>query len=87
MYLFIRQSESGKSPIETIMPEVVIMPLYILINDLLGTVLGMENVKRNVKMADFKPQECLRNALKHRYYHIVYATVTSFNHFPVTKIS
>ena len=43
------------------------MPLYKLINDPLGTVLGVENVKRNVKfdaiakdkMADFKPKECL----------------------------
>lgn len=59
MYLFIRQSESGKAPIESIIPEVVRMPLYHLINDPLGTVLGVENVKRNVKMADFKPQECL----------------------------
>jgi transposase-like protein len=59
MYLFIRQSESGKAPIEAIMPEVANMPLYRLINDPLGTVLGVENVKKNVKMADFKPQECL----------------------------
>jgi transposase-like protein len=59
MYLFIRQSESGKAPIETIMPEVVRMPLYRLINDPLGTVLGVENVKKNVKVADFKPYECL----------------------------
>ena len=59
MYLFIRQPESGKSPIEAIMPEVVKMPLYRLINDPLGTVWGMENVKKNVKMADFKSHECL----------------------------
>jgi hypothetical protein len=59
MYLFIRQPESGKAPIETIMPEVVRMPLYRLINDPLGTVLGVENVK----MADFKPQECLEASL------------------------
>jgi len=59
MYLFIRQPESGKAPIETIMPDVVKMPLYKLINDPFGTVLGVENVKRNVKMADFKAHECL----------------------------
>ena len=59
MYLFIRQSESGRAPIETIMPEVVRMPLYRLINDPLGTVWGVENVKKNVKMADFEPYECL----------------------------
>jgi len=59
MYLFIKQSESGKAPIEAIMPEVVRMPLYRLINDPLGTVLGVENVKRKIKMADFNPNECL----------------------------
>jgi hypothetical protein len=59
MYLFIRQSESGKSPIEAIMPEVVRMPLYRLINDPLGMVLGVENVKRNVKMADSELTKCL----------------------------
>ena len=31
------------------MPEVVKMPLYKLINDPFGTVLGVENVKKNVK--------------------------------------
>ena len=59
MYLFIRRSASGKAPLETIMPEVVRMPLYILINDPLGTVLGVKNVKTNASMADFKPQEYL----------------------------
>ncbi len=52
MYVFIRQPESGKAPIESIMPEAREMPLYKLINDPLGTVLGVENVNRNVKMAD-----------------------------------
>ena len=49
MYLFIRQPESGKAPIESIMPEAREMPLYKLINDPLGTVMGVENVNRNVK--------------------------------------
>jgi hypothetical protein len=53
MYLFVQQPESGKAPIESIMPEVREMPLYKLINDPLGTVMGVENVKRNVNMADF----------------------------------
>jgi len=52
MYLFIRQSESGKAPIEAIMPEVVRMPLYRLINDPLGTVFWGENVKRNDQKID-----------------------------------
>lgn len=53
MYVFIQQPESGKAPIESIMPEVREMPFYRLINDPLGTVMGGENVKRNVNMADF----------------------------------
>jgi len=53
MYLFIQQPESGKAPVESIMPEAREVPLYKLINDPLGTVMGVENVKRNAKMADF----------------------------------
>ena len=53
MYVFIRQPESGKAPIESIMPDAREMPLYKLINDPLGTVMGIGDVKRNVKMADF----------------------------------
>ena len=53
MYLFIQQPESGKAPIESIMPEATRMPLYQLINDPLATVIGVGNVKKNVKMADF----------------------------------
>ncbi|MFC1717721.1 hypothetical protein ACFL6S_28935 [Candidatus Poribacteria bacterium] len=53
MYLFVQQPESGKAPIESIMPEVREMPLYKLINDPLRIVMGVENVKRNVNMADF----------------------------------
>jgi transposase-like protein len=59
MYVFIRQPESGKAPIESIMPEASRMPLYQLINDPFGTVLGVENVKKNVRMADFSLKECI----------------------------
>ena len=59
MYVFVQQPGSGKAPIESIMPEARRMPLYRLINDPFGTVIGVENVKRNVKMADFQVQECL----------------------------
>ena len=52
MYLFIRQPDSGKAPIESIMPDAREMPLYELINDPLRTAMGVENVNRNVKMAD-----------------------------------
>ncbi|MFC1716546.1 hypothetical protein ACFL6S_22960 [Candidatus Poribacteria bacterium] len=52
MYLFIRQPESGKTPIESIMPDATEMPFCKMINDLLRTVMGVENVNRNAKMAD-----------------------------------
>lgn len=58
MYVFIRQPESGKAPIESIMPEASRMPLYQLINDPFGTVLAVENVKKNVKMADSGLLKC-----------------------------
>jgi hypothetical protein len=59
MYVFIRQPDSGKAPIEAIMPEASRTPLYQMINDPFGTVLGVENVKKNVKMADFSLKECI----------------------------
>ena len=59
MYVFIRQPESGKAPIESIMPEAREMPLYKLINDPLRTVMGVENVNRNVKMADSELLLCI----------------------------
>ena len=59
VYIFVRQPESGKAPIESIMPEANRMPLYQLINDPFGAVLGGKNVKRNVRMADFPLEECI----------------------------
>jgi hypothetical protein len=58
MYVFVQQPESGKAPIESIMPEARTMPLYRFINDPLGTVMGVEDVKRNVKMADSELLQC-----------------------------
>ena len=58
MYVFIRQPESGKAPIESIVPEANRMPLYQMINDPFGAVLGYENVKRNVKMANSGLLKC-----------------------------
>ncbi len=59
MYVFLRQPESGRAPIEAIMPEASRMPLYQLINDPFGTVLGVENVKKNVRMADSELHESI----------------------------
>ena len=52
MYVFIHQPESGKAPIESIMPDAREMPLYKMINDPLRTVMGVENVNRNGRMSD-----------------------------------
>ncbi len=57
VYVFVRQPGSGKAPIESIMPEASRMPLYQLINDPFGAVLGVENVKKSAKMADFLLEE------------------------------
>ena len=57
VYVFVRQPGSGKAPIESIMPEASRMPLYQLINDPFGAILGVENVKKNAKMADFLLEE------------------------------
>jgi hypothetical protein len=58
MYVFVRQPESGKAPIEAIMPEASRMPLYQLINDPFGTVLGVKNVKKDGKMANSALLKC-----------------------------
>jgi len=52
MYVFIRQPESGKAPIESIMPDAREMPLYKMINDPLKSIMGVENVNRKPKMAN-----------------------------------
>jgi len=58
MYVFVQQPKNGKAPIESIMPEASRMPLYKMINDPLGAVMGVENVKENVKMADSELLHC-----------------------------
>jgi transposase-like protein len=63
MYVFIRQPESGKAPIESIVPDAREMPLYKLINDPLKTVMGVENVNRNAKMADSELLLCAQAQL------------------------
>jgi transposase-like protein/predicted DNA binding CopG/RHH family protein len=60
MYLFIRQPESGKAPIESIMPDATQMPLYKMINNPLRTVIGVENVNRNAKMPDYELLRCVQ---------------------------
>ena len=51
MYLFLQQPSTGKAPLETIMTQVKDMPFYRLVNDPLGCLLGLQNVKKYKKMA------------------------------------
>ncbi len=48
----LRVAKRLLSPYESIMPDAKEMPLYKMINDPLKAVMGVENVNRNVKMAD-----------------------------------
>jgi len=53
VYLFTQRSTDGKAPVEAIVPEASRMPLYRLINDPLGALRELGNVKQNANMADF----------------------------------
>ena len=50
MHLFVQQADSGKAPIESILPQARGMPFYQLVNDPLKVIVGM---------ADFEAAECL----------------------------
>ena len=60
MYLFIKQPSSGKAPIEAIMPKAKTMPLFRLVNDPINLLMDEENVNENIRMADFKANQCLQ---------------------------
>ena len=59
MYLFVQQADSGKAPIESILPRARGMPFYQLVNDPLKVIVGLADVKQKVRMADFEAAECL----------------------------
>ena len=59
MYLFIKQPETGKAPLEAIIPQAKNMPFYQLVNDPIMILMNTESVKQNSKMADFALQEKL----------------------------
>ncbi|MEW6619776.1 MAG: hypothetical protein AB1422_10650 [bacterium] len=59
MYLFLQQPGSCKAPLEMIMPEVKNMPFYQLVNNPLGCLLGLQNVKLNKNMAENRTKQCL----------------------------
>jgi transposase-like protein len=56
MYLFVRQPETGKAPLETILPQAKQMPFYLMVNDPLSAVMGL-SVNLKGRMADFQPQQ------------------------------
>ena len=53
VYLFTKRDD-GKAPLEAIIPDLSSMPLYKLMNNPFGTLLGIETVKKYQKMADNK---------------------------------
>ena len=61
MYLFVQQADSGKAPIESILPRARGMPFYQLVNDPLKVIVGLADVKQKVRMADFEAAECLKS--------------------------
>ena len=63
MYLFVQQAETGKAPIESIVPRARSMPFYQLVNDPLKTVMGVESVNQKIKMADLSLKQCVASEL------------------------
>lgn len=59
MYIFIKQPETGKAPLEAIMPEAKEMPFYKLVNDPIAILMNNDIVNQKIKMADFSTKECL----------------------------
>ena len=59
MYLFIKQPETGKAPIEAILPQAKNMPFYQLINNPIMLLMKTNSVKHKSNMADFALKEKL----------------------------
>jgi transposase-like protein len=59
MYLFIKQPETNKAPVEAIMPKAKMMPFYQLVNDPIIILFNTNSVKDKAKMADFSLKEKL----------------------------
>ena len=70
MYLFVQQADSGKAPIESILPRARGMLFYQLVNDSLKVILGLAYVKQ---------KQILRrlSASQASHSHNGYATVTA----------
>jgi transposase-like protein len=59
MYLFLKQPETGKAPLEAILPQVREMPFYQIVNDPIMILMKTESVKHRGIMADFALTEKL----------------------------
>lgn len=59
MYLFIKQPETGKAPLEAIMPQAKEMPFYKLVNDPIAILFNNDSVNDKGKIADFLKKEVL----------------------------
>jgi transposase-like protein len=59
MYLFVRQAETGKAPIETMVPQAKDMPFFKLVNDPFSSLLRVEPVNRKKGMANFDPKQAV----------------------------
>jgi hypothetical protein len=59
MYIFIKQPQTGKAPLEAIMPEAYEMPFYKLVNDPIAILFNNDIVNQKIKMADFSYKEVL----------------------------
>jgi hypothetical protein len=57
MYIFLKQPETEKAPLEAIMPEVENMPFYKLVNDPINILFNNDIVNEKIKMADFSTKE------------------------------
>ena len=60
MYLFLVQPETGKAPIETIVPQASGMPFYRLVNYPFEGLMSRESVKPNTKLAGSDARRALQ---------------------------
>ena len=65
MYLFVQQADSGKAPIESILPRARGMPFYQLVNDPLKVIVGLTDVKQKVPMVEI-PHTSAQSSLSRR---------------------
>ncbi|MBM3242914.1 hypothetical protein FJZ31_42180 [Candidatus Poribacteria bacterium] len=58
-YIFIKHKETGKAPLEAIIPEAYELPFYQLVNDPINILFNHDSVNQKIKMAAFSYKEVL----------------------------